>query len=98
MNEIKELLVEIVDLLSIQNANAKDVLSVEEAAKILKVSKAQIYRLTQNRELPYFCPAGKKYYFRREDLSNYLTRNRTASAEELEAQANKFINRKRRGL
>lgn len=98
MNEIKELLVEIVDLLSIQNANAKDVLNVEEAAKILKVSKAQIYRLTQNRELPYFCPAGKKYYFRREDLMNFLTRNRTATTSEIEAQANKFINRRRRGV
>jgi excisionase family DNA binding protein len=98
MNEIKEMLAEIVDLLSTQNLNGKDILSVEEAAKMLNVSKAHIYRLTQNRELPYFCPAGKKYYFRREDLSNYLTRNRTASAEELEAQANKFINRKRRGV
>lgn len=98
MNEIKELLVEIVDLLSTQNLNEKDILSVEDAAKVLGVSKAHIYRLTQNRELPYFCPAGKKYYFRREDLTNYLTRNRTASTIEIEAQANKFINRKRRQI
>jgi len=96
MDEIKNLLSEIVDLLSTQNLNGKDILSVEEAAKMLNVSKAHIYRLTQNRELPYFCPAGKKYYFRREDLTNYLTRNRTASTSELEAQARIMMNRKRR--
>lgn len=98
MDEIKEMLNEIVKILSQQNANAKDILSVEDAARLLNLSKAHIYRLTQTRELPYFCPAGKKYYFRREDLINYLTRNRIASAEEIEVQANQILNRKRRGL
>lgn len=96
MDEIKEMLAEIINLLSQQNVNGKDILSVEEAARLLNLSKAHVYRLTQTRELPYFCPAGKKYYFRREDLMNYLTRNRTASMSELEAQANAIINRKRR--
>ena len=96
MDEIKEMLAAIINLLSQQNVNGKDILSVEEAARLLNLSKAHVYRLTQTRELPYFCPAGKKYYFRREDLLNYLTRNRTASMSELEAQANAIINRKRR--
>ncbi|MBR5959291.1 MAG: helix-turn-helix domain-containing protein [Salinivirgaceae bacterium] len=98
MDEIKEMLAAIINLLSQQNVNGKDILSVEEAARLLNLSKAHVYRLTQTRELPYFCPSGKKYYFRREDLTNYLTRNRTASMSELEAQANAIINRKRRGL
>ena len=96
MDEIKEMLAAIINLLSQQNVNGKDILSVEEAARLLNLSKAHVYRLTQTRELPYFCPAGKKYYFRRDDLMNYLTRNRTASMSELEAQANAIINRKRR--
>ena len=96
MDEIKEMLAAIINLLSQQNVNGKDILSVEEAARLLNLSKAHVYRLTQTRELPYFCPAGKKYYFRRDDLMNYLTRNRTASMSELEAQANAIIYRKRR--
>lgn len=96
MNEIKELLTEIVGLLTHQNVNGKEILGVEEAAIVLNVSKSYIYKLTQKRELPYFCPAGKKYYFRREDLLAYLTRYRTATELELEKQANEYLNRKRR--
>ena len=98
MNEIKELLAEIVGLLSEQNESAKEILSVDEAAKVMHLSKSHVYKLAQRRELPYFCPAGKKYYFKRSDLIEYLTRYRTASAEEIEAQANNVINRKRRSL
>ena len=98
MNEIKELLIEVVDLLTQQTAAQKEILSVEDTSKLLRVSKSQIYKLVQRRELPYFCPAGKKYYFKRTDLNEDLTRYRTASASEIEAQANSILNRKRRGL
>ena len=96
MNEIKELLAEIVGLLSEQNESAKEILNVDEAARVLNLSKSHVYKLAQRRELAYFCPAGKKYYFKRSDLIEYLTRYRTASADEIQTQANAIIYRKRR--
>ena len=96
MDEIKEMLAEIVCLLSEQNESAKEILNVDEAARVLNLSKSHVYKLAQRRELAYFCPAGKKYYFKRSDLIEYLTRYRTASADEIQTQANAIIYRKRR--
>ena len=96
MDEIKEMLAEIVGLLSEQNESAKEILNVDEAARVLNLSKSHVYKLAQRRELAYFCPAGKKYYFKRSDLIEYLTRYRTASADEIQTHANAIIYRKRR--
>ena len=94
MEEIKKMLADIASLLKEQNENSKDILNVEEASRYLSLSKSYLYKLAERNELPFFCPAGKKYYFKRADLIAYLTRFRTASNSEVQAQA--IMSRKRR--
>ena len=72
MDEIKEMLAEIVGLLSEQNESAKEILNDYEAARVLNLSKSHVNKL------------------------EYLTRYRTASADEIQTQANAIIYRKRR--
>lgn len=96
MEEIKKMLADIASLLKEQNENSKDILNVEEASRYLSLSKSYLYKLAEKNELPFFCPAGKKYYFRRADLDGYLTRFRTASRSEIKAQAQTIMSRKRR--
>lgn len=95
MEEIKKMLADIARLLKEQSENTKEILNVEEASRYLSLSKSYLYKLAERKELPFFCPAGKKYYFRREDLYQYLTRFRTSSQSEIVAQANAIMSRKR---
>lgn len=61
---------------------AKDMLTLEEAAQYMNVSKAQMYILVQKQEIPFYKPGGKKIYFLRVDLDEYLKRIRTSTKEE----------------
>ncbi|MCT4643686.1 MAG: helix-turn-helix domain-containing protein [Carboxylicivirga sp.] len=54
----------------------KTVLNFNEAALFLSISKSHLYKLTSQKRIPHFCPEGKKIYFLRENLQNWLLRNR----------------------
>ena len=54
-------------------------LTIEEMADILRLSKTSVYRLVQRRELP-FCRVGRNLRFSREDLEAYLAARRVSSA------------------
>lgn len=53
----------------------KDVLNLKEACQYLDISASHLYKLTSTRQIPHFCPQGKKLYFEREALKEWLTRN-----------------------
>ena len=54
---------------------------------IFHISKSHLYQLTSKEQIVHYKPAGKKIYFRKEDLDVYILRNRRAAAEEIEAAA-----------
>ena len=94
---ILDKLTEIADKLSEQNILQKTVLNLSEAANYLDISESHLYKLTSSRQIPHFCPQGKKLYFRRDELDTWLQRNRQDSSEEIEKQAvNYLIKNKRR--
>jgi excisionase family DNA binding protein len=96
-NEILSKLSEIVCKLEEQNILQKIILNLSEAAKYLDISESHLYKLTSSKQIPHFCPQGKKLYFRREELDNWLQRNRQSSTEEIEtAAANYMIRNKRK--
>ena len=53
-----------------------DLLTVEEIADTLKVSKMTVYRLIENRQLPAM-RIGRSYRVSNADLTAYLERSRT---------------------
>jgi excisionase family DNA binding protein len=65
----------------------KEMLTVEEASKFLDLSKSYVYRLTSRKQLPYYCPSGKKILFRREDLVEFQQKNKRCTAREIENSA-----------
>lgn len=65
----------------------KEVLTSEETAKYLGLSKSCLYKLTMRRAIPHYKPNGKLCYFRRKELDEWLISNRVATDEELEARA-----------
>ena len=54
----------------------KSILSHEETAKYCDISPDYLYQLTSKKVIPFYKPRGKKIYFKRSELDNWLLRNR----------------------
>jgi excisionase family DNA binding protein len=54
----------------------KEVLTADEAAKYMGVSKSYLYKLTGKKEIPHYKPMGKMCYFNRKELEAWLQRNK----------------------
>lgn len=79
-----------------QNLLQKSVLNFNEASRYLEISASHLYKLTSTRQIPHFCPQGKKLYFNRTELDEWLQRNRQISSDEIEKTAADYINTHRR--
>lgn len=96
-NLILERLSQIEQKIDEQALLKKEVLNFNDACKYLDISASHLYKLTSQKLVPHFCPQGKKLYFNRAELDEWLQRNRQSSTDEIEQEAaNYVINNKRR--
>lgn len=65
----------------------KEILTADEAARYLGMTKNALYKLTHNRIIPFSKPNGKMCYFRRTDLEDWMMSNPVATTSELNAKA-----------
>jgi len=93
---ILDKLSEIANKLDEQNLLQKTVLNFNEACSYLDVSQSHLYKLTRTRQIPHFCPQGKKLYFNRTELDVWLQRNRQSTNEEIEQEVNEKLFNSRR--
>lgn len=94
---ILDKLSEIANKLDEQNLLQKTVLNFNEACSYLDVSQSHLYKLTSTRQIPHFCPQGKKLYFNRTELDVWLQRNRQSTNEEIEQEVTEKLLKSRRG-
>lgn len=94
MDIILERLEKIERLLESQNLLQKEVLNLNDAALYLELSASYLYRLTSTGYMPFYKPNGKKLYFKRLELDQWLLRNRSTTNEEIETQAANYLTRK----
>ncbi|RDK87383.1 helix-turn-helix domain-containing protein [Marinirhabdus gelatinilytica] len=92
---ILQKLTNIETMLQEQNLLKKEVLNLNEAAAYLDISASHLYKLTSQKQIPHFCPQGKKLYFNRAELDQWLQRNRQHSEDEIDQMANDYITRNR---
>ena len=71
----------------------KEVLTSDEAARYMGMSKSYLYKLTMRRQIPHFKPLGKMCYFNRKELEAWLQRNRVATMDEIEMEAQAYCMR-----
>ena len=57
---------------------------LEAAAEYLNISKSHLYQLTCRGLIGHYKPAGKRIYFEKSDLDEYLKRNRVRPQWEIE--------------
>ena len=93
---ILDKLTQIANKLDEQNLLQKTVLNFNEACSYLDVSQAHLYKLTSTRRIPHFGPQGKKLYFKRTELDEWLQRNRQSTSQEIEMEVSEKLIRTRR--
>ncbi len=54
-----------------------------EASKYLNVSKSYLYKCTYKKLIPYYKPGGKKIFFSKKDLNEWIFKKRIRSDIEL---------------
>lgn len=84
---ILERLENIESLLTQQGILQKEVLTFDEARSFLDVSSSHLYKLTSAGEIPHFKPQGKRIYFNRQELEQWLQRNPIKTNAEIEQEA-----------
>lgn len=90
MDELLKRLDKIEQHLASQGLMLKDVLNFDEGCEYLNLSQSHVYKLTSTGAIPCYKPMGKKIYFKRVELDQWLLRNRSNTVEEIEAKAGSF--------
>ena len=67
--------------------NNKTVLTPDEVSLMYGLSKDYLYHLTSERVIPFHKPNGKKIFFDKEEVENWLLQNRQDTVEETQQKA-----------
>lgn len=75
----------------------KEVLTFDETATYVGLSKSYLYKLTSTGGIPHYKPNGKMVYFNRIELEAWLQTNRVSTAQERDAEASTFVTLNKKG-
>lgn len=89
--EVLDKLEKIERLVTEQNLLKKDMLSFDEACEYLQLKASCLYKMTGGHRIPFYRPGGKRIYFKRIELDQWLQSNKRVADYELEARAEDFI-------
>lgn len=84
---IEDRLVRIEKLLVAQKA----VLNMEDVALFTGLSKSYLYKLTCYGNIPHFKPNGKIIYFKRDEIEQWLLKNRIKTNEEIDRESSSYL-------
>lgn len=77
--------------MSEQTALTGKILTANQAAEFMGITKSYLYKLTHSRAISFFKPNGKMVYFSEGDLIQYLTNIRVITQRDIEQQATDYI-------
>ena len=95
ISKVYDEIIEVKSLLVRQNAEYID---IDEASRYLRLKKSYIYNLVYKNKIPFYKPSGKKLYFNKLELSQWITKSKTKTikeySEEIEGERSKEKNSK----
>jgi excisionase family DNA binding protein len=80
----------IADLARILIVNNKEVLNFEETMFLTGYKSDELYKKTRERTIPHY-KSGKRLYFKREEVLDWMLRNKVNTKEEINALATKYM-------
>lgn len=72
LKELKEIKIQLLK-------NSMSPLNLTEAAKFLNITKSSLYKLTSNNKIPFYKPNGKRIYFEKGELTDWLLSNKVTT-------------------
>ena len=81
-----------------QPEHSDQLLTIDEASTLLHLSKATVYTKVSRNELPGVCKRGKRLYFDRQILIDWIKQGRKTSNTETEQDINTYLLNKKKGL
>jgi excisionase family DNA binding protein len=72
-----------------------EIITLKEACELLSCSKSLIYKLTSSRQIPH-SKRGKKLYFERKKLLEWMTENQVKTRDEIREDAVSLLNKRRK--
>jgi len=65
------------------HVNNVEFLDTDEAAKYLKLKKSYLYLLIHKNEIPFYKPNGKKVYFNKIELNEWILKSKRKTNDEI---------------
>ena len=93
LRDTKKIVYDFISNANNQNNDIENFLNTNEASLYLDISKSYLYKLTMEKTLNFYKPNGKKIYFKKIDLDNYLNSKKSKSINDLELEANRYISK-----
>lgn len=69
---------------------AKSILTLDEAVLYTGLSKAYLYRMTSNREIPHF-KKSRKLYFKKSELEEWMLERKIPTKLEIDSMASTYV-------
>lgn len=98
MGSILNELIDIKELLKRQTIQQKEILTIDEAAEFLGLSKSCLYKMTSSKEIPHCKPHGKKIYLHRQELEQWVLSSRVALISESDDEIGDYLDRNNKNL
>ena len=76
----------------------EQLLSIDEVATLLHLTKPTVYSKVSKNELPGVCKQGKRLYFDRQTIIDWIKQGRKKSNAEIEAEAEAYLSNTKKGL
>ncbi len=86
-------ILEIEALLKRQYALSKEILTLDEGAEYLNLSKSALYKMTSKKEISFYNPGGKKIYFKKSELENWILSSKSNSIKEIDDEISSYLSR-----
>lgn len=77
----------------VEHPKQDKLLTIDEAAELLHLSKPTLYSKVSRNELP-FMKQGKRLYFSKSELMDYVKEGRVKTDAEIKQDAESFLNKK----
>jgi|TARA_B110000285_G_scaffold72227_1_gene83194 excisionase family DNA binding protein len=61
----------------------KNILTVDEVINYTGFSQKQIYKLTSTRAIPHYKPSGRKLFFKKDEIDEWITQGRVKPLSEV---------------
>lgn len=67
-----------------------DIMTIDETAKLIKLAKSSVYGLVHQKKIP-FNKVGKKLYFSKAEILQWINNGKHATKSELELKADEYL-------